>query len=261
MLKYKHYGNSPFDLVLLHGGPGAFDSLNVFAKELAIGRGVILPRLEIESLYALLKELAALIEKRADHPVSLLGHSFGALVAIALAGAYPQLTKKIILVGCPALQSGYEDQLKINRQTKLEAAQRQHLKQLEDDLDKASSTVEQNVVFGKLGEFWEQVDGVDLLQLPAHKQEVSYQSYLDLWPQAVEWREKGKFVESCLQLQCPVVLIQGDHDSHPFSAPLKTFEEVGIDYTSYLLEKCGHSPWRERQTREEFFRILDQELL
>ena len=35
---------------------------------------------------------------------------------------------------------------------------------------------------------------------------------------------------------------------------------VGSLKTGLLLKRCGHTPWREKYAREEFFRILAEEL-
>ena len=66
------YGNEPYKVVLVHGGPGVIGSLKGFAKELSIrtDKGV---------------------EK-----VTLIGHSWGAWLVALLAEKYPEVVKCII---------------------------------------------------------------------------------------------------------------------------------------------------------------------
>ena len=43
MNKFRLYGKSPFDVVVVHGGPGAGGEMSPVARELASERGVLEP--------------------------------------------------------------------------------------------------------------------------------------------------------------------------------------------------------------------------
>jgi pimeloyl-ACP methyl ester carboxylesterase len=62
------------------------------------------------------------------------------------------------------------------------------------------------------------------------------------------------------EVQCPVVAIHGDHDPHPAAGVRDPLARVVPDLRFVLLERCGHTPWLERQARATFFEALEREL-
>jgi len=62
------------------------------------------------------------------------------------------------------------------------------------------------------------------------------------------------------RIACPVVAIHGDHDPHPREGIEVPLAGVLDNFRLVTLERCGHKPWYERQSRESFFAILEGEL-
>jgi len=56
------------------------------------------------------------------------------------------------------------------------------------------------------------------------------------------------------------VAIHGDYDSHPAEGVRDTLNDVLADFEFILLKRCGHMPWLEREARDEFFRLLSEQL-
>lgn len=59
-------------------------------------------------------------------------------------------------------------------------------------------------------------------------------------------------------VECPVLMIHGAQDPHPGRA---TFNRLSshIQQLDYLMiERCGHTPWRERQGRTPFIEALTE---
>jgi pimeloyl-ACP methyl ester carboxylesterase len=57
-------------------------------------------------------------------------------------------------------------------------------------------------------------------------------------------------------IDAPALMLHGDDDPHPgqmIHASLKTWMPR-LEYVSW--PRCGHSPWRERGVREDFYRML-----
>ncbi len=73
-------------------------------------------------------------------------------------------------------------------------------------------------------------------------------------------RRSGKLLEMGREITSPVVAIHGDYDSHPAEGVEKPLSAVLTDFRFILLENCGHKPWIERQARERFFAVLEEEL-
>ena len=74
------YGNAPYKIVLVHGGPGAIGSLKGFARELnELSQMSVIEALQSKySIDELLEELYNQIKDNCKEKVSLIGHSWGA---------------------------------------------------------------------------------------------------------------------------------------------------------------------------------------
>jgi pimeloyl-ACP methyl ester carboxylesterase len=57
-----------------------------------------------------------------------------------------------------------------------------------------------------------------------------------------------------------VVAIHGDYDPHPAEGVEKPLDSVLRRFRFVLLKNCGHRPWAERQARDAFYRVLEEEL-
>ena len=86
------------------------------------------------------------------------------------------------------------------------------------------------------------------------------QMYEKVWKEAAGLRKSGKLLERFGKISCPLVLIQGAVDPHPSEGVIQPLRECNVDIKSYVLEQCGHTPWREKYAREEFARVLFSEL-
>ena len=112
----------------------------------------------------------------------------------------------------------------------------------------------------RLGSIFSQTDVYDPLPFMEEEIEIRSDIYKSVWGEAVELRKTGKLLEAGKNIQCPVVAIHGDHDPHPAEGVRKPLAGVLKDFRFILLDKCGHRPWIERQARDEFFRVLGEEL-
>ena len=82
-----------------------------------------------------------------------------------------------------------------------------------------------------------------------------------MWKDGAELRRSGNLLKLGRHITCPVVAIHGDGDPHPSEGVQEPLSAILRDFRFILLKKCGHKPWIERKAREEFFRILEEELL
>ena len=70
MKKLRRYGNEPFDVAVIHGGPGAAGEMAPVARELASGRGVLEPLQTAASLKGQVDELRTVLEENGDLPAN-----------------------------------------------------------------------------------------------------------------------------------------------------------------------------------------------
>ena len=54
--------------------------------------------------------------------------------------------------------------------------------------------------------------------------------------------------------------IHGDYDPHPASGVKEPLSRILRDFRFILLDHCGHTPWKEVEAKEKFYRELRAEL-
>ena len=74
----RKYGDSPFSVAVVHGGPGASGEMAPVASELSSICGVLEPLQTATSVEGQIQELQKVLQGHADIPVTLIGHSWGA---------------------------------------------------------------------------------------------------------------------------------------------------------------------------------------
>lgn len=112
----------------------------------------------------------------------------------------------------------------------------------------------------RLGEICDRADGYQEEKSLSDKAEVNGELYEKVWKEAAGLRKSGKLLERFERISCPLVLIQGAVDPHPPEGVIQPLRDRDVDIKSYVLDKCGHTPWREKYAREEFAKVLFSEL-
>jgi pimeloyl-ACP methyl ester carboxylesterase len=255
---YRIHGHKPVNVAVIHGGPGAPGELAPLAKELGKTHGVLEPFQTQASLKGQLQELQEVLDNVADLPVTLIGHSWGALLSFIFTAHHPSYIKKLILISSAVFEDSYVQNInntRLNRLSREERAQIESLSQyLEDPAYK-----NKNDVFFKIGELSSKADAYDPLP---HKnefiqgEESQYFIYKSVWNEAQKIRSTGELLNYGKQIQCPVVALQGDYDSHLAEGVEGPLSKVLKDFKFILLKKCGHYPWYERQAKDAFYEIL-----
>jgi pimeloyl-ACP methyl ester carboxylesterase len=259
MKNARFYGRKSYTVAVVHGGPGAPGGMAPVARELFSLTGVLEPLQTKNSIDGQVEELADVLKKNADIPAVLIGHSWGATLSYMTAARYPALVKKLILIGTPPLEAKNRPDLTPIWLDRLSEAERVEFASLENfvwdgaEEDKSAS-------MGRLFRLIARGDSYD--QIPSKDEVLEYQldmnvsifRELDKLPMRVDIIELGK------QIACPVVAIHGDFDPRPAEAVREPLSRVLKDFKFILLEKCGHEPWLEKYARDEFFKILRQEI-
>ena len=253
------YGNSPFKVAVLHGGPGTAGGMAPLARELALRHGVLEPLQTASTIAGQVEELKELLEESADLPVTLVGHSWGAWLAYIFAARHPGMVKKLILVSSGGFEDKYAALTQETRLSRLNAEEREEVNRLLEIIRHRSSD-DRNADFARLGELFFKSDAFDPLPLEPPETVFSLEIYKKVWGEATALRKSGKLLEMGREITSPVLAIHGDYDSHPAEGVEKPLSTVLKDFRFILLENCGHKPWIERQARERFFAILDGEL-
>ncbi len=252
------YGRAPFDVALLHGGPGASGGMAPLARELALRHGVLEPLQTAVSIDGQVEELKAVLEESADLPATLVGHSWGAWLGYIVAARHPRLIKKLILVSSGGFEDKYAATTQETRLSRLSPEERGEVNRLLEGI--RSSTADRNADFARLGELFFKSDAYDPLPQEPPETVFSLELYKRVWGEATALRKSGRLLAMGREIASPVVAIHGEYDSHPAKGVEGPLSTVLKDFRFILLEKCGHKPWIERQARELFLATIEREL-
>ncbi|MBL7075053.1 alpha/beta hydrolase [candidate division KSB1 bacterium] len=262
MKNLRKHGKAPFAIVVVRGGPGAVGEMAPVARELASGWGVLEPIQTAASLEGQIEELKTVLEKNGDLPVALIGFSWGAWLSFIFAADYPEFVRKLILIGSGPYEEKYAARIRETRLNRLSEEERAEVKSLIEVLDNPAAE-DKSSAFARFGALFSKADAYDPIMHESDKSEaIDCQAdiFQSVWKDAAELRRSGKLLELGKHIKCPVVAIHGDYDPHPAEGVQKPLSAILKSFRFILLKNCGHMPWIEREAREEFFRILKEEL-
>ena len=260
MENLRRYGTPPFRVALLHGGPGAPGEMAPVARGLSSAMGVLEPFQTAASLDGQVAELKDVLEAHAGLPVALVGSSWGALLGFVFAARYPHLVRKLVLVGSGPFEEKYAAAITQTRLSRLSEAEAREAIDLRRALADAA-TPDKGALFARLGRLLARADSFD--PLTPDDEVLDYQPGINqsVWADAAKLRVSGELLALGRKVACPVVAVHGDYDPHPADGVREPLAAVLSDFRFVLLKGCGHHPWVERRARDEFYRILNEELL
>ncbi len=259
-MNYRKYGQSPFSVVVVHGGPGATGSVKPLCETLGSSVGVLEPFQTEKTVLGQIEELHTLINQHADAPVILIGHSWGAMLGFMVAASYPEKVKKLILVSSGMLEDLHLDDLRKKRESKLTQEEALELTRLRKHFTNLKSE-SMDDVFRQYGRLMDKIDSHNPLEIPFDDEHYSYDVFASIWQEAFAMRKRGEMMTMGQNITCEVVAIHGDQDPHPDYAIKASLEKVIKNPRFYTLRNCGHTPWKERDAEELFYEILAKELL
>jgi len=253
------YGNKPFNVAVIHGGPGAPGEMAPVARELSCARGVLEPLQTAASLEGQVKELHTVLREKGNLPIILIGWSWGAMLSFIFTAQYSSFVKKLILIGSGVYQEKYSLDIMKTRLGRLSEDERAELLSLTKALSDPAAR-DKNAAMLQLGKIIAKADSYDPLPYDSEVLKCQYDVYQKVWGQASELRNNGKLLELGKDIQCPVVAIHGDYDPHPAEGVKAPLSCILRDFRFILLENCGHHPWLEKTARDEFYNILKSEV-
>lgn len=261
MFNVRRYGTSPFSVALLHGGPGAAGEMAPVARQLSAGRGILEPLQTSFSLQGQVHELEILLEAHADLPATLVGFSWGAWLACLLAAHRPELVRGLVLVSAGPFEAHWAERIEATRKERMNPDERRELSRLLGELEDSGGR-DRAGTFRRFGTLFSRIDAWDPLPQESDPDslEMDPEIFRRVWAEAAALRESGELLERCSLIRCPVVAIHGDFDPHPAEGVKEPLSRILPDFRFHLLDRCGHRPWTEREAREPFFHILEEEL-
>ena len=160
MKNYRCYGVSPYLLILIHGGPGAWGEMEPIANYFRSHIGIIEIFQTQPTLEGQLLEIKEIVKHKMNPPVIVIGFSWGAWLGYLYAAKYPENLKKLIMIGSGPFQHKYFQQLQNTRESRMDLNQKSKYYNYLDHLQNPSSK-NNNSIIDQLGMLCEKIDHFD----------------------------------------------------------------------------------------------------
>lgn len=240
-LRVFEHGTVGSCVIVLHGGPGAAGEATPLAAGLGHWFRVLEPwqRGATPSADADAEAIAAAVPLTVarhvadlhevvlgcrDERPAVVGHSWGAMLALAYAAAHPDSVGPLVLVGCGT----YDVEARAVFRERLRA----HGQDFELDP-----------------------------RLPRPVVEFDQQAQRETWGDEMRLQAEGAHPKAFSAIASPVLMVHGDTDPHP-GPMIRDSLLPHIPQLEYReLVQCGHDPWLERYAQAEFFEVVSEWLL
>lgn len=259
MVSLRKYGNKPYNIAVIHGGPGAPGQVAPLARELSQIYGILEPMQTADSIEGQVLELKGILENNADGPVILIGHSWGAWLSYIFAVEYPRLVKKLILVGSGSYEEEYVEAMNKNRTSRLTEEENMRVGDLMVLISDPNNTNAKSTL-SEFGKLMSKADSFAPICLEDEILDFQPEVHRNCMKEIRHLRKSKKLLEMGSNIECPVIAIHGEHDSHSFEGVEKPLSKVIKDFKFILLKDCGHYPWNELYAKDNFYEIVLREL-
>ena len=258
MIKLRMYGQAPYRIAVIHGGPGAPGGMKPVAKKLSQRYGVLEPLQSADTIDGQIAELKGVLAQHLDMPAILIGHSWGAWLSFLFAAKHPKIVKKLILIASGAFDARYVEAMNIKRTTQLTEEENARKDNLLRQL--CSESAVNKDVLREFGELMSKADAYAPVNIKNDILDFKPDVFCNCMAELNHMRGSGELLNIGRDITCPVIAIHGKDDSHPPEGVRKPLADVIKDFTFIQLDKCGHSPWNEKYAKHQFYKILTDAL-
>lgn len=261
MCNPRKHGKPPYKLAVLHGGPGAVGDAAPLAFELGRSWGVLEPFQTKSTINGLVEELRKILDKHADLPIILLGHSWGAWLGFIMAAKFPLMVKKLILISSGPFEDKYAKKITATRLNRLNNDDQSKLLSIIAALASTKMNIEKkNKLMVQMVTLIKNADAFELIINDQTNLEYQYDMHHSIWSEAEQLRSTGKLLKFGERIKCPVVAIHGDFDPHPVEGVSEPLKKTLKSFKIMRLPDCGHYPWLEKNAKEKFYKILKEDI-
>lgn len=255
-ISFRRYGSPPYRAAVVHGGPGAPGYMAPVARELAKIVGVLEPLQSADSLAGQIEELRTQLVDHGSPPMTVIGSSWGAILALLLAAKHAELVRKAILIGSAVFDAENSARVKKQRLERLTPANRARHDTILRELTQASSK-KRDQLFEEWANIFFDADVYDPLTRDLEVLEAQPDVNDKVWSDFKVLRDRPNFLADELsKINIPVIVTHGEYDPHPIEGIRPLLEGCLRHVRFEILPQCGHYPWIERRARERFFEIL-----
>jgi pimeloyl-ACP methyl ester carboxylesterase len=252
----REYGSSGRLVVLLHGGPGAPGYMAPVARALAdsfrvlepFQRGSAAEPLTVARHVADLHQLV--VSRSGGERPALVGHSWGAMLALAYAAAHPGRAAALVLIGCGTFDQAARRRLQAIREERMDDVLRRRLKGLTEEFPDADERlrVSGNLVLP--------LYSFDLIAGELDAEACDARAHHETWGDMMRLQREAVYPAAFIAIDAPVLMLHGAADPHPGRLIRASLEPYLPQLEYHEWERCGHYPWLERNVHDEFFVLL-----
>jgi len=255
-MRIREYGTSGPLVVVLHGGPGAPGYMAPVARGLTGSFRVLEPLQrgsggEPLTVARHVADLHDMVEARCGTArPALVGHSWGAMLALAYAAAHPGRTIAIVLVGCGTFDPKARRRVRAAREERMDDRLRRRIERLREEVPDPDERLR------VLGNLTLPVDSYDLVTTDQELEACDARAHHETWEDMLRLQAEGVYPAVFAVIDVPVLMLHGAADPHPGRMIRASLEPhlSRLEYREW--ERCGHYPWLEKAVRGEFFAVL-----
>lgn len=261
LLYSRTYGENGPLVFVLHGGPGAPGYMAPLARGIAAFARVVEPfqrrcgdepltvRTHILDIYNLICSMCP------TEPCVIIGHSWGAMLALAYAAEYPASISKLVLIGCGTFDSASRRRLTELRAARMTPAVFERQARLLKRFPKPDDRLR------AMGSLHQRIDSVRLIPHRDETAAFDARGHEETWGDMLRLQAENVYPAAFASIRAPVLMIHGEDDPHP-GPMIRDRLAPHLPNLEYReLARCGHYPWLERHAADEFLALLRNWLL
>ena len=183
-------------------------------------------------------------------PPALVGHSWGAMLALAYAAAHPGSVRAVGLIGCGTFDKASRARMNFLLDQRFTPPLRRKIERIREEFSDPDKKLK------AIGEFLLPLYSYD--PVPEEREETRFDARggEETWKDMLRLQESGLYPAAFRAIKVPVLMMHGAVDPHPGTM----IRDSLLPYLPQLEYRewrhCGHYPWLERAVRGEFFVLL-----
>ncbi len=258
-IEVRRHGGAGPEVVVLHGGPGAPGSAAGLARALARDARVHEPwQRRAGSVPLTVAQHVADLREVAPEGAILVGHSWGAMLALSYAVEHGDRVGAVVLVGCGT----YDEATRAIYRRRIDERRgpegRARLEELRRRLAAAADPASKDALLAELGDLADRVMAYDPVPDPDSEgaPPPDARGHDETWHDVLRRQAEGLEPAAFAAIEVPVLMLHGDDDPHPGPETRDLLRRFlpRLEYRGF--PRCGHVPWAERHAREPFLAAL-----
>ena len=180
------------------------------------------------------------------------------MLALAYASAHPESVVALVLIGCGTFDKAARARMNETIESRIDGRLRQRLQLLAQEYPDPGDRLQAE---RRLTEKVYTYDPIPEDEQLALVEPFDARASNETWNDMLRLQEDGTYPGAFSSITSPVLMLHGDYDPHPGRMIYDSLREhvPRIEYRE--LKNCGHSPWKERHARKEFFMLMTNWLL